>query len=75
MVRSGGVRLSEPIPSLTRMRLLNSLARQLMQPATITAVQPIAAHTYRLSLSGPALARWAYVPERILWPEHPRRSE
>jgi hypothetical protein len=43
------------------MSLLNALARQVMQPATIVAVQRIAAHTYRLSLSGPALTSWAYV--------------
>jgi NADPH-dependent ferric siderophore reductase len=30
------------------------------------AVQHIAAHTYRLSLSGPALADWAYVPGQTL---------
>jgi NADPH-dependent ferric siderophore reductase len=48
------------------MSLLNALARQVMQPATILAMQRIAAHTYRLSLSGPALAGWAYVPGQTL---------
>jgi NAD(P)H-flavin reductase len=37
-----------------------------MQPATIVAVQRIAAYTYRLSLRGPALANWAYVPGQTL---------
>jgi len=48
------------------MSLLNSLARQVMQPATIEAVQRIAAHTYRLSLGGLALADWTYVPGQTL---------
>jgi NADPH-dependent ferric siderophore reductase len=48
------------------MSLFNALARQVMQPATIVAVQRIAAHTYRLSLRGPALAGWAYVPGQTL---------
>lgn len=54
------------------MSLLDRLARQVMKPATIETMQRIAAHTYRLSLGGPALADWAY--ERILRLEHPRRS-
>lgn len=48
------------------MSLFNALARQVMQPATIVAVQRIAAYTYRLSLRGPALANWAYVPGQTL---------
>jgi len=48
------------------MLLLNTLARQLMQSAIIVAVQRIAAHTYRLSLKGPALADWSYVPGQTL---------
>lgn len=48
------------------MSLLNSLARQVMQSATVVAVQRIAAHTHRLSLRGPALAGWAYVPGQTL---------
>lgn len=48
------------------MTLLNALARQVMQSATIVGVRRIAAHTYRLSLSGPALAGWAYVPGQTL---------
>lgn len=48
------------------MSLLNTLARQVMQSATLVAVQHIAAHTYRLSLSGPALAGWTYVPGQTL---------
>jgi NADPH-dependent ferric siderophore reductase len=48
------------------MTLLNTLARQVMQSATIVRVERIAAHTYRLSLSGPALAGWAYVPGQTL---------
>lgn len=48
------------------MSLLNTLARQVMQSATVVAVRRIAAHTYRLSLSGPALAGWAYVPGQTL---------
>ena len=60
------MRLSGLIPSPAYMSLLNSLARQVMQPATIEAVQRIAAHTYRLSLGGPALVDWAYVPGQNL---------
>lgn len=48
------------------MSMLNTLACQVMQSATIVAVQRIAAHTYRLSLSGPALAGWSYVPGQTL---------
>jgi NAD(P)H-flavin reductase len=48
------------------MSLLNSLARQVMQPATIEAVQRIAAHTYRLSLVGPTPVDWTYVPGQTL---------
>jgi NAD(P)H-flavin reductase len=48
------------------MTLLNTLARQVMQSATIVGVRRIAAHTYRLSLSGPDLAGWAYVPGQTL---------
>jgi NADPH-dependent ferric siderophore reductase len=48
------------------MSFLNSLARQVMQSATIVAVQAIAAHTYRLTLRGPALAGWIYVPGQTL---------
>jgi NADPH-dependent ferric siderophore reductase len=57
--------MATPTSSI-RMSLFNALARQIMQPATITAVQRIAAHTYRLSLSGTALANWAYVPGQTL---------
>jgi hypothetical protein len=46
------------------MSFLNSLARQVMQSAFVTAVQPIAAHTYRLTLGGSALAGWNYTPGR-----------
>jgi len=48
------------------MGFLNSLAKQLMQQATITAVQRIAAHAYRLTLTGPALADWEYQPGQTL---------
>jgi ferredoxin-NADP reductase len=48
------------------MSLLDRLARQVMKPATIETMQRIAAHTYRLSLGGPALADWAYVPGQTL---------
>ena len=48
------------------MGLLNSLARQLTQQATITAVQRVAAHAYRLTLAGPALVDWAYQPGQTL---------
>lgn len=48
------------------MSLFNALARQVMQSATIVVVQRIAAHTYRLRLSGPALANWAYIPGQTL---------
>jgi NADPH-dependent ferric siderophore reductase len=57
--------MATPTSSI-RMSLFNALARQIMQPATITAAQRIAAHTYRLSLSGTALANWAYVPGQTL---------
>ena len=48
------------------MSFLNTLARQVMQAATVAAVQPIAAHTYRLTLSGPALTGWNYTPGQTL---------
>jgi NAD(P)H-flavin reductase len=48
------------------MSLFNALARQIMQPATIVAVQHIATHTYRLSLRGPALVNWNYVSGQTL---------
>ena len=48
------------------MPLFPDLARHLLQPATIVAVERVAAHTYRLSLSGPALVGWAYVPGQTL---------
>jgi NADPH-dependent ferric siderophore reductase len=48
------------------MPLLTDLARHLMQPATLVAAERVAAHTYRLSLSGPALVGWAYVPGQTL---------
>lgn len=48
------------------MSLLNTLARQLMQQAEVVGAQQIAAHTYRLTLAGPALAGWAYTPGQTL---------
>lgn len=63
------------------MGFLNTLAKQLMQQATITAVQRIAAHAYRLTLTGPALATWEYQPEehiqrlaRLVLPVGQRRA-
>lgn len=53
-----------PIPF--RMSFLNSLARQVMQQAEVVAARRIAAHTYRLTLAGPALVGWAYVPGQTL---------
>lgn len=48
------------------MGFLNSLAKQLTQEATITAVQQVAAHAYRLTLIGPALTNWDYQPGQTL---------
>jgi NADPH-dependent ferric siderophore reductase len=48
------------------MSFLNSLARQVLQTATVTAAEPIARHAYRIRLSGPALALPAYVPGQTL---------
>lgn len=48
------------------MEFLNSLAKHLMQQATLTAVQRVAAHTYHLTLAGPALTDWAYQPGQTL---------
>lgn len=48
------------------MPLLTDLARHLMQLATIVAAERVATHIYRMSLSGPALAGWTYVPDQTL---------
>lgn len=48
------------------MSILNSLARQVLETATVTAVEPIARHAYRIRLSGPALALPNYVPGQTL---------
>ncbi|MGI4874049.1 MAG: siderophore-interacting protein [Janthinobacterium lividum] len=48
------------------MSFLNLLARQVMQQAEVIAARRIAAHTYRLTLAGPALVGWAYVPGQTL---------
>jgi NADPH-dependent ferric siderophore reductase len=59
------VRLPSQSPTLY-MPLLTDLARHLLQPATIVATERVAAHTYRLSLSGLALTGWTYVPGQTL---------
>ena len=48
------------------MSILTSLARQVTQQATVAQVQRVAAHTYRISLTGPALLDWLYVPGQTL---------
>ena len=48
------------------MSLFNSLARQVLETATVTAAERIARHAYRIRLSGPALALPAYVPGQTL---------
>jgi NADPH-dependent ferric siderophore reductase len=64
-VKQGAVRLPSQSPTLY-MPLLTDLARHLLQPATIVATERVAAHTYRLSLSGLALTGWTYVPGQTL---------
>jgi NADPH-dependent ferric siderophore reductase len=48
------------------MSILTSLARQVTQAATVARVQRVAAHAYRLTLTGPALMDWPYVPGQTL---------
>ncbi|MBO2012181.1 siderophore-interacting protein [Hymenobacter negativus] len=48
------------------MSILNSLAQQLTQSATVVAVVRVATHTLRLTLGGPALRTWTYVPGQTL---------
>jgi len=48
------------------MSILTSLARQVTQQATVARAERIAAHAYRITLTGPALLDWAYVPGQTL---------
>jgi len=48
------------------MSILNSLAQQMLQAATITAVRRVARHTYQITLASPALALPTYVPGQTL---------
>jgi len=48
------------------MSLLTSLARQVTQQVTVARVQRIAAHAYRITLTGSALQDWPYVPGQTL---------
>jgi NADPH-dependent ferric siderophore reductase len=55
-----------PFGNLFRMSILTSLARQVTQQVTVARAQRIAAHAYRITLTGPALVDWAYVPGQTL---------
>ncbi|HEX8659845.1 MAG TPA: siderophore-interacting protein [Hymenobacter sp.] len=48
------------------MSILTSLARQVTQQVTVARAERIAAHAYRITLTGPALNDWAYVPGQTL---------
>lgn len=48
------------------MSLLTSLARQVTQQLTVVRAQRIAAHAYRITLTGPALVGWDYMPGQTL---------
>lgn len=48
------------------MSILTSLARQVTQQATVARAARVAAHTYRITLTGPALAGWVYTPGQTL---------
>ncbi|MBD2769399.1 siderophore-interacting protein [Hymenobacter sp. BT664] len=48
------------------MSIFTSLARQVTQQATVRRAERIATHTYRITLTGPALEHWAYIPGQTL---------
>ena len=48
------------------MSLLTSLARQVTQQATVVRADRLAAHAYRITLTGPALDGWHYTPGQTL---------
>ena len=48
------------------MNILTSLARQVTQQATVVQARRIAAHAYRITLTGPALQNWTYRPGQTL---------
>ena len=48
------------------MSILTSLARQVTRQATVSRAERLAAHAYRITLAGPALAGWAYTPGQTL---------
>lgn len=48
------------------MSILTSLARQVTQQVTVARAERLAAHAYRITLAGPALAGWAYMPGQTL---------
>jgi NADPH-dependent ferric siderophore reductase len=48
------------------MSILTSLARQVTQQVTVARAERVAAHTYRITLTGPALHDWTYTPGQTL---------
>jgi NADPH-dependent ferric siderophore reductase len=48
------------------MSIFTSLARQVTQQATIVRAEPIAAHAYRITLTGSVFEDWTYTPGQTL---------
>lgn len=48
------------------MSILTSLARQVTRQATVRRAERIAAHTYRIALTGPVFQNWAYTSGQTL---------
>ena len=48
------------------MSIFTSLARQVTQQATILRAERMAAHAYRITLTGPVFAGWTYTPGQTL---------
>ncbi|AMR25482.1 hypothetical protein A0257_22585 (plasmid) [Hymenobacter psoromatis] len=48
------------------MSIFTSLVRQVTQQATVVRAEQLAAHAYRITLTGPALQNWTYTPGQTL---------